>query len=49
MATRLTKENIHDLIEQWHKSNSELELHEFLGLTLVQYAHWVATDELPEI
>lgn len=34
----VTEDNIHDLIDQWHKGESELELHEFLGLTWEQYA-----------
>lgn len=45
--SQVTEENIHDLIEQWHESNSNQELHEFLGLTFNQYAHWVSTNELP--
>ena len=44
---KVTKENIHDLIEQWHESDSKQELHEFLGLTFEQYKRWVETDELP--
>ena len=45
--TTVTKENIHDLIEKWHESDSEKTLHEYLGLTFEQYAYWVKTDELP--
>lgn len=47
MPRKVTKENIGDLIEEWHGSDSNQELHEFLGLTWEQYARWVKTDELP--
>lgn len=30
-------EHIDDLIEQWHNSDSELELHEYLGMTQSEY------------
>lgn len=42
-----TKENIHDLIDKWHESGSNQELHEFLGLTFEEYKQWVETDKLP--
>lgn len=44
---KLTNENIDDFIEKWHESSEEIELHDFLGWTKEQYAHWVKTDELP--
>jgi len=44
---KVTKENIDDLIDEWHEGNSEQKLHEFLGLTEEQYAHYVKTNELP--
>jgi len=44
---KVTGETIYDLIEKWHEGESELQLHEYLGLTWEQYAHWVQTDELP--
>ncbi|MGE7983705.1 hypothetical protein [Solibacillus sp. NPDC093137] len=48
MTKTVTKENINDLIEEWHENDDlHQELHEFLGLTWEQYAHWVKTDELP--
>lgn len=45
---KVTNENVDDLIEKWHGSDSELELHEYLGLTWLQYAHFVETNELPK-
>jgi hypothetical protein len=28
-------------VERWHSEPMDLELHEFLGLTLEEYARWV--------
>ena len=45
---KTTKDNINELIEEWHKGdpNDKTPLHEFLGLTLEQYFKWVETDVL---
>lgn len=32
--------DIHDAIDQWHESDSDLSLHEFLGLSRSEYAFW---------
>lgn len=42
----VTEENINDLIGKWHESDSELELHEYVGFTWEQYARWVETGNL---
>lgn len=51
---KATKENIHDLIEEWHDLTNEWHdfqsipsLHEYLGLTWEQCKHWAETDKLP--
>lgn len=44
---RTNEKNIHDLIDEWHKSDTELPLHEFLELTWEEYARWVETNKLP--
>lgn len=36
--------NIERLVEEWHTSDSSLAVHEYLGITFEQYAHWVETD-----
>lgn len=41
----VTEENIDELIEAWHTGNSKESLHEYLGLTFEQYAHWVQTGK----
>ncbi len=46
MKTR--EENIDDLIDDWHGSPDDgVPLHEYLGWTWEQYAHWVLTGKLP--
>lgn len=38
---KLTEEQIDDMIDQWHRSDSKLELHEYLGWSLYDYHMWV--------
>lgn len=33
--------NIDDLIDQWHNGDSELSLHEYLGMTVEEYEEWM--------
>jgi hypothetical protein len=42
-----TNENINDKIKEWHDSDSELKLYDYLGWTWDQYIDWVTTNELP--
>lgn len=35
-------EEIDDFIEAWHNSDSDLELHEYLGMSWDEYSAWVA-------
>jgi hypothetical protein len=36
------KENaILELVEKWHLGTSELELHEYLGLSWAEYSEWI--------
>ena len=37
-------EDIDDYIAAWHESDSELELHEFLGMTWREYCVWAEED-----
>jgi len=40
----MTKPDLRDIdnrIDQWHKSDSKLELHEYLGMTQDEYVSWV--------
>ena len=41
------KVDINDKIEEWHTSEGHKTLHDFLGMTWSEYAHWVETLELP--
>jgi hypothetical protein len=46
---KTTLENIDDRIEEWHLNpNTEIPLHEYLGLSIETYATWVRTGELRE-
>jgi hypothetical protein len=44
-AGKVEFEVIHDYIEEWHNSDSNKELHEYLGLTWEQYAKFVEDEE----
>jgi DNA-directed RNA polymerase specialized sigma subunit len=33
--------NFDDLIEEWHNSNSEMEIYEYIGMTKEEYFKWV--------
>lgn len=48
MNKQVTSETIDALIGEWHEGDSPEDLHEFLGLTLEEYAQWVKTNELPK-
>ncbi|WP_342490467.1 hypothetical protein [Bacillus sp. FSL R5-0443] len=41
---KLTKENIDQLVDEWHKSDTDLKLHQYLGLTWEQYKLLVMED-----
>jgi len=40
--------SIEDAIDAWHNIPTNVQLHEFLGMTQAQYARWVETRELPD-
>jgi hypothetical protein len=42
----LLLDDIDDCIDQWHESESELELHEYLGMTQHEYILWVHDPEV---
>jgi len=44
--TSTTTENIDARIEQWHDSDSPLKLHEYLGLSWIEYSEWVMKGNL---
>jgi hypothetical protein len=43
---KLTQEQVDDLIDEWHTSDSKLELHEYLGWSLYEYRMWVSDPTL---
>lgn len=43
-------QEVDDFVDRWHEGTSELELHEFLGMTWDEYSAWVQrSDVLPRI
>lgn len=32
------------LIDEWHDNNSDLELHEYLSMTIEEYCHWLESE-----
>lgn len=44
----MTDEEVDDAIDAWHDgAGPGQSLHEYLGWTWEQYAHWVQTNEIP--
>lgn len=41
------KNNIDDLVDEWHNSDSEIPLHDYLGMSFSEYAKFVEKDILP--
>lgn len=39
-------EDIDDYIDEWHESDSQEEIYEFLGMTFDEYAIWVENDSM---
>ena len=37
---------IDDFIDRWHKSDEDIELYEFLGLSRKDYSVWISKGEL---
>lgn len=45
----MDNEALEDLIDQWHHgAGGSQELHEFLGWTWREYAHWAETCQMPQ-
>lgn len=38
---KFTQDQIDNIIDQWHRSDSHVELHEYLGWSLHDYSMWV--------
>jgi hypothetical protein len=39
-------EEIEDYIDEWHDSDSEEEIYEYLGMTIDEYGLWVENDAM---
>jgi DNA-directed RNA polymerase specialized sigma subunit len=45
MIKDLTEDSIDDLVEQWNTTDTDKQLHEFLGMTWEDYCLWVNNKE----
>lgn len=45
---RAVTADLHAAIQRWHRSDTDAELHQWLGLTWAQYAAWVERGTLPD-
>ena len=41
------QKEIHDAIDEWHRGDSEEELHDYLGWSIDEYREWLNTGEVP--
>jgi hypothetical protein len=41
LSGHVLADEIEEFVEAWHNSTSELEIHEFLGMTFEEYSLWV--------
>jgi|688.fasta_scaffold1108332_1 hypothetical protein len=44
----MTEKELLNKIDEWHSSNSEVPLHDFLGWTFLEYYAYVKTGVIPE-
>lgn len=44
----MNREQLDDLVDKWHDSESKVSLHEYLGMTREEYAVWTEFDILPD-
>jgi hypothetical protein len=42
-------DEIEDFVEAWHASDSELEVHEYLGMSFEEYSLWVTDPDMLDI
>jgi hypothetical protein len=46
---RVLSDEIEDFVEDWHLSDSDKEIHDFLGMTFQEYSLWVSEPDMIEI
>lgn len=39
-------DEVDDFVEEWHKSDSKLQLHEYLGMTQEEYSFWLTNQDM---
>lgn len=43
---KLSLDDIDDFIDIWHNSDTNINLHEFLGMTVEEYSNWVHNPDI---
>lgn len=44
----MNREELDDLVDKWHDSDTGVSLHEYLGMTELEYSVWCEFDILPD-
>jgi hypothetical protein len=44
----MNREELDDLVDKWHDSDTKVSLHEYLGMSREEYSVWVEFDILPD-
>jgi hypothetical protein len=44
----MNREQLDDLVDKWHDSDTKMSLHEYLGMSREEYAIWTEFDILPD-
>lgn len=44
----MNREQLDDLVDKWHDSDTKMSLHEYLGMSREEYAVWTEFDILPD-
>jgi hypothetical protein len=44
----MNREELDDLVDKWHDSDTKMSLHEYLGMSREEYAVWTEFDILPD-
>ncbi len=48
IAGKYRLDQIYDYIDLWHEEDSDLDLHEYLGMTWNEYCLWSGKDDVLE-
>jgi hypothetical protein len=49
MRGEVMSDEIDDFVSAWHKSNSDQDLHDYLGMTFEEYSLWVSHPDFIDL